>query len=65
MSRQLLLVSYNSDQDHSMVKPEKSNIMKRRLEKTESLTDHNHQSLAAFIMAHKEKISRRTSKCDA
>ena len=48
------LVNYLNGQGDSIVKPEKSNMMKRYVEKTKSLTDNDRHSLADFIMGHKK-----------
>ena len=47
-----MLVSYLNGQGAAMVKPEKAGMMKRYVEKTKALTDHERVALADFIMGH-------------
>jgi len=46
------LVKYLKGESEAIVRPEKSSMMKRQIEKTKNLTDADCKALADFIMAH-------------
>jgi cytochrome c len=46
------LVKYLKGESEAIVRPEKSSMMKRQIEKTKNLTDVDCKALADFILAH-------------
>ena len=46
------LVKYLKGESEAIVRPEKSNLMKRKLEKTKNLSDADRKALADFILSY-------------
>ena len=46
------LVNYLKGESEAIVRPEKSNLMKRKIEKTKNLSDADRKALADFILSH-------------
>jgi cytochrome c551/c552 len=46
------LIEYLKGESEAIVKPEKSNLMKRKIEKTKNLSDADRKALAEFILSH-------------
>ena len=46
------LIQYLKGESESIVKPEKSSMMKRYIQKTRGLSDGDRKALADFIMSH-------------
>jgi len=47
------LIKYLKGESEAIARPEKSNLMKRQIEKTKSLSDTDRKALADFILIHK------------
>lgn len=47
------LIKYLNGESEAIVRPEKSKLMKRQIEKTKSLSDTDRKALADFILIHK------------
>jgi len=46
------LVKYLNGESEAIVKPEKSGMMKRQIEKTKKLSDADRKAMADFILSH-------------
>ena len=46
------LIKYLQGDSEAIVRPEKSNLMKRKIEKTKALSDSDRKALAEFILSH-------------
>ncbi len=46
------LIKYLKGESEAIVRPEKSGLMKRKIEKTKNLSDADRKALADFILAH-------------
>ena len=46
------LVKYLKGESEAIVRPEKSNLMKRKIEKTKNLSEADRKALADFILSH-------------
>ena len=46
------LIKYLKGESEAIVRPEKSNLMKRKIEKTKNLSEADRKALADFILSH-------------
>jgi len=46
------LIKYLKGESEAIVKPEKSSMMKRQIEKTKNLSDADRKAMADFILSH-------------
>lgn len=46
------LIKYLNGESEAIVKPEKSGMMKRQIEKTKNLSDADRKAMADFILSH-------------
>ena len=46
------LIKYLEGESEAIVKPEKSGMMKRQIEKTKNLSDADRKAMAGFILSH-------------